>query len=391
MQTTVIKVNSVTTCNSLADDQRYMQQALTLAQKGRYSTKPNPAVGCVLVNEGKVVGTGWHLQAGQPHAERYALEQAGDLTVGATAYVTLEPCSHFGRTSPCSNALIEGGVKKVFVAMLDPNPLVSGQGVEQLKQAGIEVEVGLLEADALVLNTGFVRRMEQGLPYVILKMASSLDGRTALQNGESKWITGAESRLEVHKLRAACGALITGIGTVLADNPSLNVRLPDEMLAEMNLTVETCQPLRVVLDAELNMPLNAKMLTCSGRTLIVVSEACLEKQAERTALLKAKGVEFLAVSSLAGKLDIQAVLHYLAKHEQINTAMVESGATLAGAFLADSLVDELHNFIAPCVLGDQAKPMFVLPTIQTMNDKIQLQMVSIEQFGEDVRIVLKRK
>ena len=383
----VKKINAVTLSEFSADDQRYMQQALTLAQKGRYSTKPNPAVGCVLVKDGQVVGTGWHSQAGQHHAERYALEQAGKLALGATAYVTLEPCSHFGRTSPCANALIEGGVKKVCIAMLDPNPLVSGRGGEKLNQAGIEVRVGLLESDAQALNKGFVRRMKYGLPYVILKMASSLDGRTALQNGKSQWITGAESRLEVHKLRASCGAIITGIGTVLADDPSLTVRLPSDVLSAMNLEVETCQPLRVVFDSELNMPLNAKMLSEPGRTLIVTAEESVKKKPELVPSFKERDITLLTVSCHDGKLDIQAVLQYLAKTEQINTVMVESGATLAGAFLAQKSVDELHSFIAPCVLGNQAKPMFTLPNIQNMSDRIQLKMVSVTQFGEDVRIV----
>lgn len=385
-----IKVNWMRSCFS-PNDQRYMQQALTLAQKGQYSTRPNPAVGCVLVKNDRVVGSGWHTLAGQPHAERYALDQAGGLAEGATAYVTLEPCSHFGRTSPCSDALIEGGVKKVCIAMLDPNPLVSGQGVQKLQKAGIEVKIGLLEAQAEALNVGFIRRMEHGLPYVILKMASSLDGRTALKNGKSQWITGAESRLEVHKLRAACGAIITGVGTVLADDPSLTVRLPTEVLAEMNLSVERAQPLRVVLDAAFKMPLSAKMLEQIGRTLIVVSEASLETQPERIARFKEGGGEILAVPAQANTLDIQTVLQYLAKTEQINTVMVESGATLAGAFLVANFVDELHSFIAPSVLGDQAKPMFVLPTIHNMNDKITLQTASVEQFGEDVRIVFKKR
>ncbi|VAW46074.1 Diaminohydroxyphosphoribosylaminopyrimidine deaminase / 5-amino-6-(5-phosphoribosylamino)uracil reductase [hydrothermal vent metagenome] len=387
----VKKNNTVMISEFSADDQRYMQQALTLAQKGRYSTKPNPAVGCVLVKDGQVVGVGWHKLAGQHHAERYALEQAGKLAFGATAYVTLEPCSHFGRTSPCSNALIEGGVKKVYIAMLDPNPLVSGQGVQKLQQAGIEVQVGLLESDAQALNRGFVRRMEHGLPYVILKMASSLDGRTALQNGKSKWITGAESRLEVHKLRAASGAIITGIGTVLADDPSLTVRLPSDVLNEMNLEQTTAQPLRVVFDSTLNMPLNAKILNEPGHTLIVIAQDTADKKMELVQSFKNRGVTFLTVSYHAGKLDLQTVLHHLAKIEQINTVMVESGATLAGDFLAQNAVDELHSFIAPCVLGNQAKPMFVLPTIQNMDDKIQLQTASVAQFGEDVRIVFHKR
>ncbi len=373
-----------------------MQQALDLAQKGHYSTRPNPAVGCVLVKENQVVGTGWHQRAGEPHAERHALAQAQHNAQGAIAYVTLEPCSHFGRTAPCADGLIEGGVKKVYIAMLDPNPLVSGQGVQRLEQAGIEVVIGLLGAEAEALNRGFVRRMEQGMPYVILKMASSLDGCTALANGESQWITGRESRLEVHKLRAASGAIITGIGTVLADDPSLTVRLPQIELALMNLEGENIPPpLRVVLDSSLKIPLKAKLFTEHGRILVVTSQDTYQQKPDRVKALSAQDqVTVLAVPSQAGQgggLNLEYVLQHLAQKESVNSVMVEAGATLAGAFISENRVDELHLFMAPCLLGDQARPMFVLPGIQSMADKIQLYIASVELFGEDIKMVLKRQ
>ncbi len=373
-----------------------MQQALELAQKGRYSTRPNPAVGCVLVKDNQVVGTGWHQRAGEPHAERHALAQAQHHAHGATAYVTLEPCSHFGRTAPCADGLIEGGVKRVYIAMLDPNPLVSGQGVQRLEQAGIEVITGLLGAEAEVLNRGFVRRMEQGMPYVVLKMASSLDGRTALANGESQWITGRKSRLEVHKLRAASGAIITGIGTVLADDPSLTVRLPQSEWVQMNLEEgRFSPPLRVVLDSSLKIPLTAKLFTKHGRVLVVTSQETYQQQPDKVKALSAQDqVTVLAVPSQtgdAGGVNLKYVLQHLAQTESVNSVMVEAGATLAGAFISENRVDELYSFMAPCLLGDQAHPMFVLPSIQSMADKIQLHIASVEQVGEDVKIVLKRQ
>lgn len=372
-----------------AVDIEYMQRAIALAKKGLYSTKPNPAVGCILVKDGQIVGEGWHHQAGLPHAERVALAQAGELAYGATAYVTLEPCSHTGRTPPCADGLVEAGVAKVFVAMLDPNPLVAGKGIHKLTQANIETKIGLLEDQAKVLNSGFIRKMQNNLPFVRLKMASSLDGRTAMANGESQWITGEEARIEVHKMRARSGALVTGIGTVLADDPSLTVRLSVEELAEMNLTSENCQPLRVVLDPNLSMPLEAKMLGLSGRTIIMTSREAVEANPELVELFHAKNVGLVAVASEDDRLDIHSILNYLAEEEQINDVMVESGAIVAGGFMESGLVNELYCFIAPSLLGHQAKPMFVLPSVEKMADKIQLQIHSVETFGDDICIVSK--
>lgn len=372
-------------------DLLYMQQAIDLAKKGLYSTKPNPAVGCVLVKEGEVVGQGWHQKAGQSHAERVALANAGNQAQGATAYVTLEPCSHFGRTPPCADGLIEAQVAKVVVAMQDPNPMVSGQGIERIRKAGIEVLVGVLESEAKQINLGFIRKMVKQLPFVRLKMASSLDGRTAMENGESYWITGEQSRLEVHRMRARCGALITGIGTVLADNPSLTVRLTDDELAKLNLNQENCHPIRVVLDPNLSMPLDAKMLSLPGRTILMTSRETAERSSEVVDAIHAKGVEMVAVSAENDRLDIESILRYLAEVEQINDVMVESGAIVAGAFIQSGLVNEIHSFIAPSLMGNMAKPMFVLPGLDCMDDKINLSIQSMDRFGEDARIILVPK
>jgi len=378
----------IMTKDALKPDQYWMQMALDLAQKGRYTTAPNPAVGCVLVKDNQLVGAGWHQKAGQPHAERLALAQAGAQAQGATAYVTLEPCSHYGRTPPCSEGLIEAGVKRVVTAMKDPNPLVSGRGIQQLQQAGIEVEVGCLQAQAEAINPGFIMAMKQKRPFVRLKIATSLDGRTALQNGQSKWITGNLARQEVHKLRALHGAIITGIGTVLADDPSLNVRLPATILEELYLQDEVPHPLRVVLDANLRFPLSAKMLSLPGRTLIMTTQEAVEKAPEISDALIEQGAELIAVSSQGERLHLPAVLGYLLNEEQVQEVMVEAGSVVAGAFVRAGLVDEFHVFMAPALLGDAARPMLHLPLIESMADKIQLEYQSIKRVGEDLYAVL---
>ena len=375
----------------LESDIFYMQKALELAKKGLYSTKPNPAVGCVLVKDGIIVGEGWHQKAGQPHAERVALASAGNKAQGATAYVTLEPCSHFGRTPPCADGLIEAKVTRVVVAMRDPNPLVSGQGIKRIEDAGIDVLVGVLEEEAKAINLGFIRKMEKQLPFVRLKMASSLDGRTAMNNGESHWITGEESRKEVHKMRAQSGALITGIGTVLADNPSLTVRLTDQELAELNLSQDNCHPIRIVLDPNLSMPTDAKMLSLPGRTILMTSKETTDRSPELVEMFYNHGVELVAVSAQDDRLDIESILRYLAEVEDVNDVMVESGAIVAGAFMQSGLVNELHSFIAPSLMGNTAKPMFVLPGIESMDQKMNFKIQSMDRFGEDIRLILVPK
>jgi len=373
-------------------DQAMMQRALQLAENGRYSTAPNPAVGCVICLDEQVLAEGWHHQAGQPHAEREALNTAaaqGISVEGATVYVTLEPCSHTGRTSPCSDALIEAKVAKVLVAMQDPNPLVSGKGIQKLQAAGVQVDVGLEANAAQKLNQGFIKRMELKLPFVRLKVASSLDGHTAMANGESKWITGSEARKQVHFMRAQHGAIVTGIGTVLADDPSLNVRLSNEELASVNLTQETCHPIRIILDPHLSMPLNAKMLSLPGRTILMTSKCTAEDHSDLITQFYEKGAEVVAVAAEEDVLDIESVLHYLAEVEQVNEVMVESGAIVSGAFIKSGFVDEIHLFMAPSLMGEKTKPMFVLPGLETMEDKLQFKFMACHQVGEDMHLVLQ--
>lgn len=355
-----------------AADSQWMAHALRLAERGLYSTTPNPRVGCVLVKAGKAVGEGWHQRAGEPHAEVHALRAAGKEAYGATAYITLEPCSHHGRTPPCADALIAAGVKRVVAAMQDPNPLVAGQGLQQLRAAGITVECGLMEAAARELNVGFVARMTRGTPWVRSKIATSLDGRTALANGTSKWITGPESRRDVQHLRARSCAVLTGIGTVLADDPQLNVRdIP-----------EARQPLRVVLDSELRMPLTASIL--SHGTLIYTASSDAAKQAA----LQAQGIEAVTLAGADGKVDLPAVLFDLAQRG-INEVLVETGRKLNGALLKAGLVDELVLYLAPQLLGDAARGLADLGEFTQLQQRVALQWQDVRQVGGDLRIVAK--
>lgn len=383
--------------SQIEQDVYYMQLAIELAEQGRYSTKPNPAVGCVLVKDGRIIGQGWHKKAGQPHAERMALADAKLLgndakIAGCTAYVTLEPCSHYGRTPPCADGLLEAQVARVVMAMQDPNPLVAGDGMQKLLKAGIEVEVGVLQQQAEQLNLGFAKRMSCKRPYVRLKTASSLDGRTALNNGQSKWITGALSRQQVHRLRAQSGALITGINTVLADDPSLTVRLDEKWLAENHLDEVSAQPLRVVLDSRLQIPSDANLLAQLGETLIFCTQTALQEKAEKVVQLTAAGISVIALAATGAKqIDLAGVLDYLAQEKQINDVMVEAGATLAGKFIEQNLVDELHSFIAPCLLGNQAKALFNLPEMHRMDEKIEFTMLSCQKLESDLYCVFQPK
>ena len=357
--------------NPTPDDVRHMAHALVLAKRGLNTTDPNPRVGCVLVKDGKVVGEGWHERAGEPHAEAHALQRAGAAARGATAYVSLEPCCHQGRTSPCSQALIHAGVTRVVAAMPDPNPRVAGQGFAELEQAGIRVERGLLQADAERLNPGFISRMTRGRPYVRVKLAASLDGRTALANGVSKWITGEPARADVQRLRARSSAILTGIGTVLADDPSLTVR---------GLDIGR-QPLRVVVDGRLQMQVTARMLGLAGKTLVVTSAAeGIAAEALRTA-----GAEVLSLPAADGSVDLNALLRQLAKRE-VNEILVEAGATLCGALLKAGLVDELIVYLAPHLLGDSARAMFNFPALTDMTGRIAIDVQDMRAVGKDWRI-----
>ncbi len=361
-------------------DREYMCRALQLARRGLYTTAPNPRVGCVIVHGDEVVGEGWHAFAGGPHAEVGALAEAGERAYGATAYVTLEPCSHHGRTPPCAEALIEAGVARVVAAMVDPNPRVSGNGLKRLKEAGVEVASGLLEAEAEALNIGFVRRMRAKRPYVRCKLAMSVDGRTAMANGESKWITGPAAREDVQRLRARSGAIITGIGTVLADDPNLTVRL--EGLGENG--VEPPPPLRVVLDPRLSTPLDASILQGPGKVLI----ATASHDSEDAEALTAKGAEVVHLPQGPDRVDLDALLLLLATRE-VNEVLIETGATLSGSALADGLVDELILYMAPKLMGDGARGLFHLPEITGMQQAIDLTIDEIRPVGRDFRITAR--
>ena len=354
-------------------DEFYMAKAIQLAKRGRYTTAPNPNVGCVLVKNGQIIAEGWHKKAGQGHAEVEALIQVANAQ-GATAYVTLEPCSHHGKTPPCCDALIKAGVSRVVAAMTDPNPLVSGQGLAKLQAAGIEVLCGVLADDAHALNRGFIKRMTEGRPFVRSKLAMSLDGRTAMASGESQWITSAESRADVHKLRAESSAILTGIGTVLADDPSLTARVDFDVQ----------QPLRVVLDSQLQMPVTAKMATLAGRSIILTCSTDTDKQQR----LQQAGFEVYSLPSQNTRLDLFEVMKFLARHCQVNDLLVEAGAILNGALLEHSLIDEAIIYMASCVLGDQGRGLFHLPSLHTMADKKMLKLRDVRQIGADLKLTL---
>jgi diaminohydroxyphosphoribosylaminopyrimidine deaminase/5-amino-6-(5-phosphoribosylamino)uracil reductase len=367
-------------------DTAWMARALQLARRGRYTTHPNPRVGCVLVKNRHMVGEGWHVRAGEPHAEVHALRMGGDAARRATAYVTLEPCSHHGRTGPCAVALIEAGVRRVVVAMQDPNPEVSGRGIAMLREADIEVEVGLLEEEARALNTGFISRMTRLRPYVRLKMAMSLDGRTAMQSGESQWITGPHARTEVQRLRASASAVMTGVDSVIFDNSRLTVRASQLELDDAE-AIATRQPLRVVVDTQLRLPQAAACLREPGRTLVATVTS---HDPQRRGRLEAAGAEVLVLpSGEDGRVDLHALLRHLAEHEQVNELLLETGATLAGAMLDAGLVDEMQLFVAPTLLGGEARPLFALPGLTRMAQQRPLEILDIRAVGRDWRITAR--
>jgi len=365
-----------------AADPACMARAVRLAHRGLFTTDPNPRVGCVLVRAGEVVGEGYHRRAGEPHAERNALAAAGERARGATAYITLEPCCHQGRTPPCTEGLLAAGVRRVVAAMLDPNPLVAGRGLETLKTAGVAVQVGVLEAEARTLNPGFIKRMNRGLPYVCCKLAASLDGRTAMASGESKWITSEPARRDVQRLRARSSAILTGVGTLLADDPALNVRLGAEELPGMRPGEQVRQPLRVLVDSHLRTPADARMLGLPGTTLI----ACVEGQAPSDSMrLEAAGAQVQVCVGRRGRVDLASLLRDLARRE-INEVLVEAGPTLAGAFLEAGLVDEIVFYLAPHLMGDAARGLFRLPGLERMQDRIALRIRDLRMVGPDLRI-----
>lgn len=350
-------------------DHAHMARALQLAANGLYTTSPNPRVGCVIVKDDRVVGEGWHQRAGTPHAEIHALKAAGESARGATVYVTLEPCSHHGRTPPCAEALIQAGVTRVVAAMRDPNPLVAGNGIDMLTLAGIEAETGLMEAEAQALNPGFVSRMTRQRPWLRLKTASTLDGKTALANGTSQWITGEAARADVQRLRARACAVLTGSGTVLADNPRMNVRDIDTGR----------QLLRVVVDSTLRTPTDALILPA----LIVCHHAA---PADRAALEQA-GAEVIELPGSDGRVDLAALLTLLAQRG-INELHVEAGARMNGALLAAGLIDEWVAYLAPMAVGDDARGLFAQPPLATLADAARFRLADVRQIGGDLRLTL---
>ena len=376
-----------------ATDSQWMARALQLAERGLYTTTPNPRVGCVLVREGRVVGEGWHERAGEAHAEARALQAAATAARGATAYVTLEPCCHHGRTPPCADALISAGVARVVVAVQDPNPKVAGLGMTQLRAAGIEVECGLMEAAARELNIGFFARMTRGTPWLRSKIASSLDGCTALKSGASKWITGEAARQDVQHWRARSCAVLTGSGTVLADDPQLNVR-----------DVETSrQPLRVVLDSRLRIPLTSRILNpfpsplgggvrgeggVTGVGEVVVYTAASDT--EKIAALEKSGARVVVVPDANGQVDLKSVLRDLAACG-CNEVLVEAGSILNGALLKAVLVDELVLYMASQLLGDTARGMAHFGELTELDQRVQLEWQDVRNVGQDLRIITRVK
>ncbi|HEU0282698.1 MAG TPA: bifunctional diaminohydroxyphosphoribosylaminopyrimidine deaminase/5-amino-6-(5-phosphoribosylamino)uracil reductase RibD [Gallionella sp.] len=389
-------------------DSQWMAQALRLAERGLYSTSPNPRVGCMLVKNDDIVGSGWHERAGEPHAEVHALREAGAAARGATAYVTLEPCSHHGRTPPCAEALIEAGVARVVVAAQDPNPEVAGAGIARLCVAGIVVECGLMEAEARELNIGFFARMTHGTPWVRSKIAMSLDGRTALGNGKSQWITGDAARQDVQRWRARSCAVMTGINTVLADDPQLNVREIEaaaltrrgealgcgkggqaaDCASEVSTVLKAAavrQPLRVVLDSQLRIPLEARVLYGSGGNVLIYTALHNER---KMAALQDLGATVVVMPDGNGQVDLPAILRDLAQRG-CNEVLVEAGSTLNGALLRAGLADELLLYIAPQLLGDAARGMAQLGELTSLDQRVNLKWQDMRQVGEDLRILAK--
>ena len=353
-------------------DTEYMQRALRLAERGLYTTDPNPRVGCVIVKDNRIVGEGWHRWAGEPHAEILALQQAGELAAGATVYVSLEPCSHHGKTPPCADALVSAGVSRVIAAMKDPNPEVAGKGFERLRNHGINVEIGLLEQAARSINPGFISRMESGRPFVRIKLAASLDGRTAMASGESQWISGEAARADVQRLRARSSVIMTGVDTVIDDDPSLNVRLS---ATQLGIEGNVRQPHRVVLDSQQRFPSDAKMLTLEGKTTLLTTKQ------DNGSL----SCDVVRLDEVDGRLDLGSVMNWLSGL-QANEVHVEAGATLCGALLNSKLVDEIVVYIAPHIMGCDARGLFKIPGLEHMADRIRLDIKDVRQVGKDLRI-----
>ena len=355
-----------------------MAEALRIARNGEFSVRINPRVGCIIVKEGNVIGSGYHARYGEAHAEVNALNNAKENTEGATAYVTLEPCAHQGNTPPCVEALAQAKISRVVVAMQDPNPLVNGRGLQKLKQQGIETSCNILENEAHDLNKGFIKRIKTNLPYITTKSAISIDGKTAITSGESKWITGEEARYDVHKIRARSCAIITGISTVIADNPLLNARLSNIDVREL------VQPIRVILDSTLQIPSNAKILQPPGKVLIYTCN----KDKEKSATLHNNNVEVILAEEVDDTVDLEFIMHNLA-NRGINEVLVEAGPTLIGKFLKKSMVDEMIIYIAPHILGNSKYGLANITEIKSMKERVDLDFVENKIIGRDIKLTAK--
>lgn len=373
-----------------ASDKVYMLRAVELAKKGRFTTSPNPNVGCVIVNNKQIVGEGYHFKAGLAHAEINALKMAQKQAVNASCYVTLEPCSHYGRTPPCAISLIKAGIKRVVIAMTDPNPKVAGRGIALLKEAGIEVEVGLLEKEAISLNLSFIKRMSQNRPRVTVKLASSLDGKTALKNGLSQWITGPQARCDVQYYRALSSAVLTGCDTVLADDPSLNVRYQELKQAEQfNNEIDqnsVRQPVRIILDSNNRLTLNEKLFQLPGKVLLV---SLVARDSLHNNNHLADVEQLIIASDGNGRIDLHVLLTVLSSYE-INDIWVEAGATLAGALFTEQLVDQFILYQAPKLMGSESKNLVNLRNFSTMQDVLQLTVKDVRLIADDIRIISVR-
>ena len=369
-----------------AADSTWMAHALQLAAHGLYTTGVNPRVGCVLVKDNQIIGEGWHERAGEGHAEVMALQDAecrGNDVTGATAYVTLEPCAHHGKTPPCAEALINAGVSRVLAAMEDPNPLVAGKGFALLQAAGVEVAAPLMAAEAEALNVGFVKRMRQGLPWVRLKMAGSLDGRSALANGQSQWITSPAARADGHRFRARAQAIITGVGTLVADDPLLTVRdVSTPMGQKDRQPIALATPLRVIVDSHLRTPISAQIL--AGGCLIATAST----DPTKTAALQAAGAEIVVLPDAEGRVDLEALLRHMAERG-VNEVHVEAGSRLSGVFLKAGLIDELVLYMAPTLLGSDARGWFDGLNLTTLDQKVELKLQDVRMVGADLRIIAR--
>lgn len=355
------------------DDEKFMGRALHLARKGIYTTHPNPAVGCVIVKAGKIIGEGWHEFAGEAHAETIALKQAGKASAGATMYVTLEPCSHHGKTPPCVKAIIKSGISRVVIAMEDPNPLVNRSGISDLQHTGIDVLLGIGQIQAKQINRGFLKRITTGLPWVTLKIATSLDGKTAMSDGESQWITSEPARKDAHKLRAAASGIITGIGTVLCDDPNMNARLEGVQR----------QPLRIILDTNLSTPPNARILSGNDDVLIITAST----DENTSEIFPDKSVEVVTCPTQGEKINLNEAMLELGRRE-MNAILLEAGSRLCGTMLDQGFVDEIIVYMAPDLIGSNARDMFSIPGIEKLSDKVKLEYKEVIQIGRDLKITL---